>query len=230
MIFGIGDLHLSHSVEKPMSIFGEDWFNHQEKIKKNWEAKVSSEDAVLIPGDISWAMTEEEAWEDLLWIENLPGKKYLIRGNHDYWWKRITKMNEAFNTLHFIQNKFFPYRQYAICGARGWILPGSADFNEHDEKIYLREALRLEASLKDAKKSGQNQIVAMMHYPPLNEKKEPSHFTRLMDRYNVKKVVYGHLHGEDSWGSGSIGQFGKTDYRLVSSDYLNFTPAEICPD
>lgn len=230
MIFGIGDLHLSHSGEKPMSIFGEVWQNHQHKIEKNWKQRVSSEDAVLIPGDISWAMTQEEAWEDLLWIENLPGKKYLIRGNHDYWWKSITKMNEAFKTLHFIQNQFFTYGQYGICGARGWVLPGSSDFNEHDEKIYLREALRLEASLKAANKAGQDQIIVMMHYPPVNEKKEPSHFTRLMAQYNVKKVVYGHLHGEDSWGNGSIGQVEETDYQLVSSDFLDFSPAMIYLD
>ncbi|RQD69756.1 MAG: serine/threonine protein phosphatase [Tindallia sp. MSAO_Bac2] len=227
MIYGIGDLHLSHSVEKPMSIFGKEWVDHQNKIKNNWEKIVLPEDAVLIPGDISWAMTMEEAWEDLLWIENLPGKKYLIRGNHDYWWKSITKMNQAFDSLHFIQNQFFPYKNYAICGARGWILPGSGDFEAHDEKILTREKMRLEASLKSAAKAGYDQIIVMIHYPPMNEKKEPSHFTRLIEQYNVKKVVYGHLHGEDSWSGAYVGWFGGAEYKLISSDYLNFKPALI---
>ncbi|SDY30016.1 metallophosphoesterase [Tindallia californiensis] len=224
MIYAIGDLHLSHSVKKPMCIFGDDWIDHHNKIKENWEKAITPKDAVLIPGDISWAMTTEEARADLLWIENLPGKKYLIRGNHDYWWKSITKMNQQFETLHFIQNQFFAHDQYAICGTRGWILPGLSEFSQQDNKIYQREVLRLQTSLDAAHNAGYTDIIVMMHYPPMNDKREPSDFTRLLERYKVKKVVFGHLHGEDSWIYAPVGDKEGITYELVSSDYLKFKP------
>ncbi len=221
-IYAIGDLHLSGHSDKPMDIFGDHWIGHENKIKASWLKKVSENDAVLIPGDISWAMTLEKAMVDLEWIASLPGTKYLIRGNHDYWWKSITKLNLLFDSMNFIQNNSFIYMEYVICGARGWICPNDYKFTDHDKKIYLREAHRLEMSLKSAKQQGDKEIIAMMHYPPTNEKLEPSLFTEIFEKYNVGHVIYGHLHDETSHNCGLQGTYNGVNYRLTSCDYLNF--------
>lgn len=221
-IYAIGDLHLSGHSDKPMDIFGDHWIGHENKIKASWLKKVSENDAVLIPGDISWAMTLEKAMVDLEWIASLPGTKYLIRGNHDYWWKSITKLNLLFDSMNFIQNNSFIYMEYVICGARGWICPNDYKFTDHDRKIYLREAHRLEMSLKSAKQQGDKEIIAMMHYPPTNEKLEPSLFTEIFEKYNVGHVIYGHLHDETSHNCGLQGTYNGVNYRLTSCDYLNF--------
>lgn len=221
-IYAIGDLHLSGHSDKPMDIFGDHWIGHENKIKASWLKKVSENDAVLIPGDISWAMTLEKAMVDLEWIASLPGTKYLIRGNHDYWWKSITKLNLLFDSMNFIQNNSFIYMEYVICGARGWICPNDYKFTDHDKKIYLREANRLEMSLKSAKQQEDREIIAMMHYPPTNEKLEPSLFTEIFEKYNVGHVIYGHLHDETSHNCGLQGTYNGVNYRLTSCDYLNF--------
>lgn len=221
-IYAIGDLHLSGYSSKPMDIFGDHWSDHANKIKNNWLNKVSDDDAVLIPGDISWAMNLEEAMLDLQWIADLPGKKYLIRGNHDYWWNSITKLNSLFDCMHFVQNNFFTYNEYVICGTRGWNCPNHYKFTGHDEKIYIREATRLEMSLKAAKKSGHDNIIAMLHYPPTNDKLEPSLFTEVLEKYNVSNVVYGHLHGEISYDAGLKGIYNNVNYHLASCDYAQF--------
>lgn len=221
-IYAIGDLHLSGHSDKPMDIFGDHWIGHENKIKASWLKKVSENDAVLIPGDISWAMTLEKAMVDLEWIASLPGTKYLIRGNHDYWWKSITKLNLLFDSMNFIQNNSFIYMEYVICGARGWLCPNDYKFTDHDRKIYLREAHRLEMSLKSAKQQGDKEIIAMMHYPPTNEKLEPSLFTEIFEKYNVGHVIYGHLHDETSHNCGLQGTYNGVNYRLTSCDYLDF--------
>jgi len=226
-IYAIGDLHLSGNSNKPMDIFGEQWCDHANKIKDSWLKKVSNEDLILIPGDISWAMNLEEAMIDLEWIADLPGKKYLIRGNHDYWWSSITNLNSLFDSIGFIQNNFFTYKEYAICGTRGWNCPNHYKFTDHDEKIYLREVTRLEMSLNAAKKSGYNNIVAMLHYPPTNDKLEPSLFTEVLEKYSVEHVVYGHLHGETSYSAGLQGIYNKVNYHLASCDYTGFEMVEI---
>ncbi len=221
-IYAIGDLHLSGHSDKPMDIFGDHWIGHENKIKASWLEKVKENDAVLIPGDISWAMTLEKAMIDLGWIACLPGTKYLIRGNHDYWWKSITKLNLLFDSMNFIQHNSFIYMKYAICGTRGWLCPNDYNFTNHDKKIYLREANRLEMSLKSAKRQGDKEIIAMLHYPPTNEKLEPSLFTEIFEKYNVGHVIYGHLHDETSHNCGLQGTYNGVNYRLVSCDYLNF--------
>ncbi|MDI9476961.1 MAG: metallophosphoesterase [Natronincolaceae bacterium] len=227
-IYAIGDLHLSGDSDKPMDIFGEHWADHGDKIKASWLEKVKKDDAVLIPGDISWAMTLEKAMVDLEWIAHLPGTKYLIRGNHDYWWKSITKLNSLFDSMNFIQNNSFTYMEYVICGTRGWICPNSYKFTDHDEKIYLREVNRLEMSLKSAKqRQGYKGIIAMMHYPPTNDKLEPSLFTETFEKYNVDYVIYGHLHDEISYDYGLQGIHNGVSYRLVSCDYVNFELVKI---
>ncbi|SMP46432.1 metallophosphoesterase [Anoxynatronum buryatiense] len=222
MIYTIGDLHLGSQVEKPMSVFGSHWKDHHLKIGESWIKQVKAHDAVLIPGDISWAMTLEEALPDLRWIDSLPGRKYLIRGNHDYWWRSIQRLNEISETMFFIQNQFFAYQNVAICGTRGWMCPGTPGYTLQDDKIYQREAQRLKLSLEAAKSAGHDHIIGMIHYPPANEKKEPSLFTQLFEQYNVARVVYGHLHGEDSHSLGSLGCINQINYQLASCDYLDF--------
>ncbi|QEK12764.1 serine/threonine protein phosphatase [Crassaminicella thermophila] len=226
-LFVIGDLHLSFSVDKPMDIFGEQWVNHQEKIKKNWIEVIKENDMILIPGDISWAMNMKDATIDLEWINNLPGKKILLRGNHDYWWASVSKMNKLFENIRFLQNNYFTYKNFAICGTRGWLCPNDHKFTEHDEKIYERELHRLKLSLDEAIKNGCKDIIVMTHYPPTNDFMEDSGFTQIYETYGVKKVVYGHLHGIDSFKIGLKGEYKGVYYYLTSCDYLDFKPLKI---
>ncbi|MBM7616336.1 metallophosphoesterase [Alkaliphilus hydrothermalis] len=221
-LYAIADLHLSGSVDKPMDVFGEHWYMHHQKIREKWLEKIQDMDTVLIAGDISWGMKLEEALVDLSWIHQLPGRKILIRGNHDYWWASITKLNQLFDGMDFIQNNFFTYGDYAICGTRGWTCPNPYKYTEQDEKIYIREGLRLEASIEKARKAGFRKFIVMLHYPPTNDHFEPSIFTEILEKYQVEKVVYGHLHGEDSYEAGIQGLHRDVEYNLVSCDYLNF--------
>ncbi len=226
-LFAIGDLHLSFNTDKPMDIFGENWVNHANKIKENWLQKIEDKDIVLIPGDISWAMRFDDALTDLKWINDLPGKKVLIRGNHDYWWSSPGKMNKLFDNMFFLQNNYYIYNNYAICGSRGWICPNEVKFDDHDEKIYKRELHRLNLSIESAKKDGYNQYIVMTHYPPTNDKFEPSGFTEIYREYGVEKVVYGHLHGIDSFKMGINETSEGVEYNLVSCDFINFNPCKI---
>lgn len=220
-LYAIGDLHLSFSTDKPMDVFGENWNSHADKIKEYWTTTVKDEDVVLIPGDISWATTFDDALVDLKWIEDLPGKKVLLKGNHDYWWSSVSKMNLLFESLIFLQNTFFVYEGIAICGARGWDCPHE-QFTEHDEKIYKREQIRLKLSLDAAVKQGIEQVLVMMHYPPVYETFEDSAFTEIFESYGVEQVIYGHVH--TSFEGLVEGVFNGVDYRCVSSDYLGFKP------
>ncbi|WP_129600847.1 metallophosphoesterase [Anaerophilus nitritogenes] len=226
-LFSIGDLHLSLSVHKPMDIFGYQWENHHEKIKENWLQTISEEDTVLIPGDISWGMTLKEATKDLKWIDDLPGKKILLRGNHDYWWSSVSKLNSMFKNMKFLQNNYFLYEDFAICGTRGWICPNDKKFTQHDQKIYEREIHRLKLSLDEALKAGCQNIIVMTHYPPTNDTMEPSEFTNIYESYKVKKVIYGHLHGQESFKVGLQGILNEVEYNLVSCDYISFIPLRI---
>lgn len=228
-LYAISDLHLSFNTDKPMDIFGEKWSRHDEKIEKNWREIVSDEDMVLISGDISWAMRAEESFADLDWIDKLPGKKIISKGNHDYWWGSIKKLNSMFENTKFLQNNFYPYNDYAICGTRGWICPGSDKFTEKDEKIYSREIIRLRLSLDEAKKAGYSKFIVMLHYPPTNEKYEESGFTEIFKEYNVEKVIYGHLHGP-ALGRVLNGDVDGIEYIMTSADFVDFCPREIVND
>ncbi|WP_066677072.1 metallophosphoesterase [Clostridium septicum] len=222
-LYAISDLHLAFSTDKPMDIFGEKWYKHDEKIKKNWMDKVKEEDLVLIAGDISWSMKAEESKSDLDFIDSLPGKKIISRGNHDYWWQGITKLNKMYENTKFLQNNFYTYKDYAICGSRAWICPGTDRFTEKDKKIYERELIRLKLSLDSAKNSGYTKFIVMIHYPPTNEKHEDSAFTELFKEYGVDKVIYGHLHGP-SLGNVINGERDGVEYIMTSCDYINFDP------
>ncbi|MFT9494316.1 metallophosphoesterase [Anaerosolibacter sp.] len=226
-LYGIGDLHLSGGVHKPMDIFGEQWIQHHEKIKENWQRLITVEDTVLIPGDISWAMNMEQAMVDLEWIHELNGNKILLRGNHDYWWSSVTKLNLLFEDMVFLQNNFYQYKEYAICGTRGWICPNENKFEAQDEKIYQRELQRLKLSLEEARKKGIGKIIVMTHYPPTNDRLEPSGFTQIYEEYGVEKVIYGHLHGSESHGCALQGLVNGIEYRLTACDYIDFSPIKI---
>ena len=232
-VFAIGDLHLSldERIKKPMDIFGSRWVNHHERVKEHWEALVGEGDVVLIPGDISWGLREDEALADLAWIDSLPGRKVLTKGNHDLWWTTVSRLNKHFADMVFLQNKAVMISdKVAICGSRGWICPGTDGFGEHDQKIYNREVLRMEMSLEDAKRQGAEVIIAALHYPPTNDKHQDSGFTDLMTKYGVKTCVYGHLHGKDAFKNGIKGIYNGVEYKLVSLDYLEGEPALIYSD
>ncbi len=220
-IFVIGDLHLSLNTDKPMDIFGDSWHNHHEKIKADWLSKVTEEDCVILPGDLSWAMSFKEAETDLGWIDELPGQKVAIKGNHDYWWTSKTKMDNQYKSIHFIHNSFESFGDIAICGTRGWLCPNEVQFDEQDEKIYKREAARLETSILKAKEAGYDQIIGVLHYPPTNEEKAPSLFTACFENYGIKTVVYGHIHGGD-FDRAIQGLHGGVNYHLTSCDFLEF--------
>lgn len=225
-LYAISDLHLSFSTDKPMSIFGDNWIEHENKIKKNWEEKINENDTVLIGGDISWSMKADESREDLKWINDLPGRKIIIKGNHDYWWSSITKLNSLYDGMNFIQNNYFNYNEWAICGTRGWICPGSDKFAEKDKKIYDRELIRLRLSLESAQKDGYEKFICMIHYPPTNEKFNSSGFIEIFNEFKVEKVIYGHLHGP-ALGKVIQGTYDGVEYIMTSCDFINFDPVKI---
>lgn len=225
-LYAISDIHLAFTTDKPMDIFGAKWLKHDEKIKENWIKKITDEDTVLIAGDISWSMRSDESKVDLDWIDALPGKKIISKGNHDYWWGGISKLNRMYENTKFLQNNFYTYEDYAICGSRGWILEGSDRFTEKDKKIFDREIIRLKLSLDKAKEAGYENIVVMIHYPPMNEKRENSAFTNLFKEYGVKKVIYGHLHGP-SLANVLNGEHEGIEYLMTSCDFLDFDPKRI---
>lgn len=227
-LYALSDLHLSFTDDKPMGIFGDKWVDHDKKIEENWLNTVKDSDTVLIGGDISWSMTHEDSMKELKFISELPGRKILIKGNHDYWWTSIKKLNSLYDNMDFIQNEHFFYEDYAICGTRGWVVEGSEKFKEEDKKIYLREGIRLENSLKSAMGQNAKKIIAMIHYPPFNERKEPSIFTELFKSYPVEKVIYGHLHGP-ALKSAFTGIKDGIEYICTSGDYLDFKPKLILP-
>ena len=226
-LYAIADLHFSFSTNKPMDIFGENWKNHSQKIIENWKNIVTDEDTILLPGDLSWGMRIEEAAADLDVIYNLPGRKILLGGNHDYWWKSSSKLEARYPGMRFLKNDFDTYEDWAVCGTRGWLCPNDIRFTEQDKKIYEREQVRLRLSLDAAMRKGAEKIILMMHYPPMNDKKEDSAFTELFKEYPIRKVVYGHLHGEMSHATGFEGERYGITYELVAADYLEFCPKRI---
>lgn len=237
-IFAISDLHLSEAKSKPMDIFGEHWIDHWTKIRKNWINTVEQEDVVLIPGDISWAMTLDDALADLNSIGQLPGKKIIIRGNHDYWWSSISRVRQALPPDMFaLQNDSIHIQENTFCGTRGWVTPTetnpvkadscdvapgevTSDVAAPDDiKIFNREVHRLRLSLDSAKEA--EEIIVLLHYPPFDEKGKQNDIAQLLKEYPVSHVVFGHLHNI-SPKDVVEGNIEGIDYHLVSCDYLNF--------
>ncbi len=224
-IFAIGDLHLSLSTDKPMDIFGAAWQDHVNRLAAAWRETVQAEDWVLIPGDISWAMGLEAAMPDLLFLADLPGKKLLMRGNHDYWWSSRTKVNAVLpEGLYTLQHDSRRIDNVAVCGTRGWSCPGAPGFTAADEAIYARELIRLELSLQAADEDADKLV--MLHFPPFNERNQASGFTELIERYGAKTVLYAHLHGA-AHKSAFEGERNGVNYIFVAGDYLGFRPALI---
>ena len=228
-IYAISDLHLSTTSDKPMDIFGTSWEGHFEKIKSDWLAKVQPDDIVLISGDISWAMKMSDALADLQLLADLPGKKVFIRGNHDYWWNGITKLRDSApnDSFIFLQTDAVKIGNYVIVGSRGWTCPGSNDYTEQDQKLYLREAERFRLAFLDADKlmqEGDTKIV-LIHYPPFNGKKEDTLFTQLFEQNGVEKVVFGHIHGSFYFPLKT--EKNGIEYILASCDKVNFNLIKI---
>lgn len=229
-VFILGDTHLSNDprIEKPMDVFGEAWHNHQARLQDEWDRCVAPDDTVIIAGDISWGMRLDEAMADLSWIHERPGQKILIKGNHDLWWTGITRLNQLYPDMLFLQNSCAPVTEGVfVCGTRGWVCPGSEGFTEADQVVYDRESLRLRASLEAAKARDAAHIIGVLHYPPTNDKMQPSAFTGLFEEFGVRHVYYGHLHGKEAYRKGLRGNLNGVTYDLVSLDYLDCTLKEI---
>lgn len=232
-IYVIADLHLSFGVDKPMDIFGENWDNHPEKIKQDWISKVKPEDTVILPGDFSWATYIEEAKKDFEFLNELPGKKILLKGNHDYWWTTLTKMREfiadnGFENIDFLFNNSYLVEDKIIVGSRGWALQDG----EENKKMINRENERLKLSFKDGiEKYGEDkEFLVFMHYPPIASKEllgsNYLDFYKTMRKHNVKDCYYGHLHG-NSHKDAIEGEVGGINFHLISSDYLGFKLVKI---
>lgn len=223
MIYAISDLHLDYTKDKDMNIFGENWQDYEEKIIEYWDV-ISDDDLVLIAGDISWAMKLEDAKIDLDRIDKLKGKKILLKGNHDYWWTSISKIKDlGFESLLFLQNNAFVTHGVKICGARGWIPRDYPEFDEHDEKIFLRELQRLELSLQSKVDGDYDEIIVMMHYPPFYRTNQPNEFEEILKRYGVTKVIYGHIHGQHAFTMPE-GLINGIEYFCTSADKIDFRP------
>ena len=226
MLYAIGDLHLSFSNDKPMDVFGEVWQNHAEKLKAGFSA-LTAEDVTVLCGDLSWAMDLPGAAEDFRFMHELPGKKIILKGNHDYWWSTAAKAKKLFaehgiGSIEILHNNAFCYGDYALCGTRGWFYEEEHGL-EHDKKIMRREIMRLEASLQAA---GEREKIVFLHYPPIYQKYECPEILELLERYAVKKCFYGHIHGRGIPGAFN-GWRGQTKFRLVSADAVDFRPVPV---
>lgn len=224
-VYAISDLHLSGLADKPMDVFGSGWEGHFDKIKKDWNHKVEQGDIVLVCGDISWGTDFSEGLYDLNSLKELKGKKVFIRGNHDFWWNGITKLRENApdESFYFLQNDCVRLGNVVICGSRGWSCPGSADYTDHDEKLYLREAERFKLCFKEVEKVRQegDALIALIHYPPFSMKAPSTLFTGLFEENRVDKVVFGHIHGENYFPLRTVKN--GIEYILTSCDKVAFT-------
>lgn len=220
-IFAIGDLHLPGGDDKPMNVFGAHWEGHWDKIRADWRERVTEEDIVLIPGDISWAMRLEDAVPDLEQIGELPGRKILLRGNHDYWWGAISRVRDVLpRDMYALQNDALLLEGIAFCGSRGWTCPQGE--TGEDARLYARELLRLRISLERARQvQPQGPLIALTHYPPLAEGGAQTPVSDMMEEFGVGDVVYGHLHGASIRGA-FAGEVNGVRYHFVSCDGLGF--------
>lgn len=225
-LYAIADLHLSFGTDKPMNVF-QGWDNYEERLLSNWNTVVKEEDIVVLPGDLSWAINFEQAKPDFDFVSKLKGNKIILKGNHDYWWTTMSKMNNFlnennFNTIKILHNNHFKYNEYGICGTRGWI-------NENgiaaDAKVLAREAIRLELSIQSALKEGLIPIV-FLHYPPVYANDCNYDILDVLFKYDIKECYYGHIHGK-ACNYAVNGEREGIKYKLISSDYIQFNPVLI---
>ena len=227
-LYAIGDLHLCLGAEKPMDIFGGAWVDYMQKLK-NGMTVIKPEDTTVLLGDLSWALDLEQAREDFSWINEIPGRKIILKGNHDYWWSTVAKFNKfcqvnSFSNMMILHNNHYEYEDVAICGTRGWFFEEDRS-GEHDEKVFKRELLRLEESLKSA---GEKRKIVFLHYPPRYRGYTCDEILAILDKYDVRQCYYGHLHGA-SHGLAMEGLWDGIEYKLLSADRLNFQPECIIP-
>lgn len=227
-LFVLADLHLSKShPEKTMSIFN-GWSNYQERIEKNWLELIKDEDTIVLPGDISWGMSLDEASDDFHFIDSLPGQKIIIKGNHDYWWTTMKKMegfleSEGCDTIRILHNNHYQYGDHGICGTRGWVnMPGEIQ----DDKVLKREVQRLDTSIKSAVDAGLEPIV-FLHYPPIFATNFNYDILEVLYRYKIKDCYYGHIHGRSAHELCVTNTYDDIKFHLVSGDYLQFVPEKI---
>ncbi|MCQ4023126.1 MULTISPECIES: metallophosphoesterase [unclassified Ruminococcus] len=223
-LFAIADLHLSLGTNKPMDIF-RGWTDYVSRLESNWKKLVTDNDTVIIGGDISWAMKLEETYEDFKFINELPGRKIFIKGNHDYWWQTKKKIEDylkqnCFDTISIMFNNAYELDNYAVCGTRGWFYDAEADA---DKKIINREAGRLRTSIEAALKTGKVPV-AFLHYPPVYQGRECEELMNILLEYKIGKCYYGHLHGSNAFKYAVTGDYKGVEMHLVSCDYLRFIP------
>ena len=222
-LYAIGDLHLCLGAPKPMDIFGGAWVGYMDKLRRGMEV-ITEEDTTVLLGDLSWALDLQSATEDFRWIDRIPGKKIILKGNHDYWWSTASKFykfceENGFSNQFILNNNHYEYEGFAICGTRGWFFEEERS-GQHDEKVFKRELIRLEASLKSA---GDLPKIVFLHYPPKYKGYECPEILELLKKYDVQRCFYGHLHG-GSHGLAMEGVWDGIDFRLVAADKLNFCP------
>lgn len=225
-LYAIGDLHLCLGAPKPMDVFGGAWVGYMDKLHAGLSV-IGSEDTTVLLGDLSWALDLGHAKEDFSWIDRIPGRKIILKGNHDYWWSTASKFykfceENQFSNQFILNNNHYEYEGWAICGTRGWFFEEDRS-GEHDEKIFKRELLRLEASLKSA---GDLPKIVFLHYPPRYKGYECPEIIELLKRYDVRSCYYGHLHGP-SHALAMEGLWDGINYKLVAADKLNFCPMRI---
>lgn len=222
-LYAIGDLHLCLGAPKPMDVFGGNWTGYMDKLKDGLSV-LREEDTLVLAGDLSWALDLQQSTNDFSWINQLPGRKIILKGNHDYWWTTATKFynfcaENSFENLFVLNNNHYEYNGYAICGTRGWFYEENRS-GAHDEKVFKRELMRLEASLQSA---GALPKIVFLHYPPKYKGYECPEIIELMNKYEVRQCYYGHLHGA-SHGLAIEGLWDGIEYKLISADKLNFIP------
>lgn len=227
-LYAISDLHLPLGVNKPMDIFGKNWENYVEKLRENWQNTITENDTVVLPGDFSWAMYLEESKADFEFLNNLNGKKILLKGNHDYWWTTMNKLKNfvlenGYKDIEFLQNNSFEYGDISICGSRGWTTP-TGKLTGEDKKIYERELARIELSIASAKNP--ENIVLFTHFPPILKDFRENEMVDLLNKYKIKKSVFGHIHSAGIKNAAE-GDIGGIEYLLVSCDYREFMPVKI---
>lgn len=222
-LYAIGDLHLSLGAEKPMDIFGGNWVGYMDKLKEGLSV-IKPEDTTVLLGDLCWGLSLEESVPDFAWINEIPGRKIILKGNHDYWWSTASKFYKfceinGFENQFILNNNHYEYDGWAICGTRGWFFEEDRS-GEHDEKVFKRELLRLEASLQSA---GEKPKMVFLHYPPRYKGYQCDEILQLLQKYEVRRCFYGHLHGP-SHKLAMEGLWDGVEFRLVSADFLDFKP------
>ena len=227
-LYAIGDLHLCLGAEKPMDVFGGAWVGYMEKLREGMSV-IGPEDTTVLLGDLSWALDLQQATKDFAWIHEIPGRKIILKGNHDYWWSTAAKFyqfcrDHGFTDQWILNNNHYEYGNLAICGTRGWFFEEERS-GQHDEKVFKRELIRLEASLKSA---GEKEKIVFFHYPPRYKGYECKEILDLLEKYEVRRCFYGHLHGA-SHGLAMEGIWDGIEFRLVSADKLGFRPYLVMP-